>query len=184
MRWFSATRRMNFILAPTAPSFKAFATSASTHLWVNSFTISRSSARSLKQFVPAALSVTAKEACSHVVSTSFTCIAPLCLRSLCFATQPKAMFGSSYQDLRRDAHHGASTCSGSNSATPADIGQQEEEGGAYVMVEKGAQLMLQQHLHHFSALTVSEQQRWKQPIINALRSKSFNDGSKYFFLRN
>ena len=89
----------------------------------------------------------------------------------------KAMFGSSYQDMHRDAHHGASTCSGSNSATPADIGQQEEEGGAYVM---GAQLMLQQHLHHFGALTVSEQQRWKQPIINALRSKSFNDGSKYF----
>ena len=92
----------------------------------------------------------------------------------------KAMFGSPYQDLRRDARHGASTCSGSNSATPADIGQQEEEGGAYVMVEKGAQLMLQQHLHHFGALTVSEQQRWKQPIVNALRSKSFNDGSKYF----
>ena len=90
------------------------------------------------------------------------------------------MSSSSFQDLRREIHHGASTCSGSDSATPADIGQQDEESGALVMVEKGAQLMLLQHLHHFGALTVSEQQRWKQPIINALRSKSFNDGSKYF----
>ena len=105
---------------------------------------------------------------------------PYACAAFCVATQPKAMSSSSFQDLRREAHHGASTCSGSDSATPADIGQQDEEGGAYVMVEKGAQLMLQQHLHHFGALTVSEQQRWKQPIINALRSKSFNDGSKYF----
>ena len=43
--------------------------------------------------------------------------------------------------------------------------------------------MLQQHLYHFGALTLNEQQRWKQPIINALRSKSFNDGSKYFLER-
>ena len=48
MHWFSATRRMNFIPALTVPSFKAFAISASTHLWVNSFTTSRSSACSLK----------------------------------------------------------------------------------------------------------------------------------------
>ena len=47
------------------------------------------------------------------------------------------------------------------------------------MLDKGAELVLQQHLHHCGALTMSEQQRWKQPIA-ALSSKSFNDGSKYF----
>ena len=48
------------------------------------------------------------------------------------------------------------------------------------MVDKGAELMLQQHLHHCGALTMTEQQRWKQPTLAALSSKSFNDGSKYF----
>ena len=89
------------------------------------------------------------------------------------------MFSSSYQDSCRDTHHGVSACSSSHSATPADLCQQDGENVTHGMVEKGAQLMLQQHLHHYGALTVSEQQRRKQPIINALRSKSFNDGSKY-----
>ena len=91
------------------------------------------------------------------------------------------MSSSSHQDPCRDAHHGASACSSSDPYTPADLGQQDEESETYGMVEIGPQLMLQQHLHHFGALTLNEQQRWKQPIINALRSKSFNDGSKYFF---
>ena len=63
---------------------------------------------------------------------------------------------------------------------PAGLSYHIEESITYGMVEKGAQLMLQQHLHHYGVLTVSEQQRWKQPIIAALRSKSFNDGSRYF----
>ena len=92
----------------------------------------------------------------------------------------QTMSSRSHQDPRCDADHDASACSSSDSAATADIGQQEEQSGTHVMVEKGAQFMLQQHLHHFGALTVSEQQRWKQPIVNALRSKSFNDGSKYF----
>ena len=55
MRWFSDTRRMNSTPALTVLSFKASAISASTHLWVNSFTASRSSVRSLKYFSASSL---------------------------------------------------------------------------------------------------------------------------------
>ena len=92
----------------------------------------------------------------------------------------QAMSSSSYEDSCRDTHHGVSACSSSHSATPADLCQQDGENITHGMGEKGAQLMLQQHFHHYGALTVSEPQKWKQPIINALRSKSFNDGSTFF----
>ena len=130
--------------------------------------------------MPAALFVIASETYSPVVSACFATLLPTPVQP--FASQPsqQAMSSSSHQDPRCDAQYHASAGSSSDSAALADIGQQEEQGGTHVMVEKGAHFMLQQHLHHFGALTVSEQQRWKQPIVNALRSKSFNDGSKYF----
>ena len=92
----------------------------------------------------------------------------------------QAMSNIPPQDPCRDTRNDVSACSSSHSAMPAGLSYHIEESTTYGMVEKGAQLTLQQHLHHYGVLTVSEQQRWKQPIITALRSKLFNNGSKYF----
>ena len=92
----------------------------------------------------------------------------------------QAMSDIPSQDPCRDTRNDVSACSSSHPATPAGLSYHIEESITHDTVEKGAQLMLQQHLHHYGVLTVSEQQRWKQPIITALRSKSFNDGPKYF----
>ena len=165
---------MNFIPALTVPSFKVSIISTSPHHWAKSFTALRSSvcitkhlsAKQLDQPLQCMHSCTLRCVSSASVCTqAYPCVcAAFCSTHHC----QQAMSDIPSQDPCRDTRNDVSACSSSHSAMPAGLSYHIEENITYDMAEKGAQLMLQQHLHHYGVLTVSEQQRWKQPIITDL----------------